>query len=85
MPSRQQHNILDSVTIFRYLAVAVAELDYFETRDVFLLHLNADFVLQTCFRALRYLVRFSVFDSFFSFVAQLCKTLYILERGDVEK
>ena len=53
------------VTIFHYLAVAVAELDYFETCDFLLLCHNADYVLQTCFRAFRRLVRSSVFDSFF--------------------
>ena len=53
------------VTIFHYLAVAVAELDYFETCGFRLLRHNVDYVLQTCFRLLRHLVRSSVFDSFF--------------------
>ena len=51
--------------IFHYLAVAVTELDYFETCGFFLLRHNADYVLQTCFHLLRHLVRSSVFDSFF--------------------
>ena len=54
-----------SVAIFHYLAIAVAELDYFETCGFVLLRHNADYVLQDCFRALRHLVRSSVFDSFF--------------------
>ena len=56
---------LCSVTIFHYLAVAVAELDYFGTRGFLLLRHNADYVLQTCFHLLRHVVRSSVFDSFF--------------------
>ena len=44
------------VTIFHYLAVAVVELDYFETCGFLLLRHHADYVLQSCFRALRHLV-----------------------------
>ena len=54
-----------AVTIFHYLAVAVAELDYIETCGFLLLRHNPDYVLQTYFRLLRHLVRSSVFDSFF--------------------
>ena len=53
------------VTIFHYLAVTVAELDCFETCGFLLLRHNVNYVLQTCFRALRHLVPSSVFDSFF--------------------
>ena len=53
------------VTIFHYLAVALAEVDYFKTCGLFLLRHSVDYVLQTCFRALRHLVRFRMFDSFF--------------------
>ena len=55
-------------TIFHYLAVAATKLDYFETCGFLVLRHNADYVLQTCFRLLRHLVRFSVFDAFFWFV-----------------
>ena len=53
---------LNSVTIFHYLAAAIAELDYFETCGFLLLHHNVDYVLRTCFRLLRHFVRSSVFD-----------------------
>ena len=53
------------VTISHYLAVAVAELDYFETCGFLLLRHNADNILQTCFHALCHVVCSSVFDSFF--------------------
>ena len=59
---------LDTVTIFHYKAVAVAELDYFETCGFLLLRHNANYVLQPYFRLLRHLVRSTVFDSFFLFV-----------------
>ena len=52
-------------TIFHYLAVTVGDLNYFETCGFLLLRHNADYVLQTCFRLLRHLVRSSVFDLFF--------------------
>ena len=54
-----------TVMIFHYLAVAVAELNYFETCGFLLLRHNPDYVLQTCFGVLCDLVRSSVFDSFF--------------------
>ena len=54
-----------TVTIFHYLAVAIAELDYFETCGFLLLRHNCDYVLQTCFHVLRHFVRSSVFNSFF--------------------
>ena len=60
--------MMTAVTIFHYLAVAVAELDYFETCGFLLLRHTADYVWQTCFHLLRHLVRSSVFDSFFRLV-----------------
>ena len=56
---------MQTVTIFHYLAIAVAELDYFETSGFLLFRHNADYVLQTCFHLLRHLVGSSLFDSFF--------------------
>ena len=53
---------MNSVTIFHYLAVAVAEFNYFETCGFLLLLRNVDYVLQTCFRLLHRLVRARVFD-----------------------
>ena len=55
-------NIVEGVTIFHYLTVAVAELDYFETCGFPVLRHNADYVLQTCFHLLRHLVHSRVFD-----------------------
>ena len=40
-----------TVTIFHYLAVAVAELAYFETCGFPFVRHNVDYVLQTCFHA----------------------------------
>ena len=61
------------VTICHYLAVAAAELDYFEICGFLLLRHNVDYVLQTCFCALRHLVRSSVFDSFFCLLRNCVK------------
>ena len=73
-----------NVTIFNYVAVVAAELDYFETCGFLLLGYNADYVLQTCFHVLRYLVRSSEFDSLFCLLRN-CVTLNFLDRGDVYK
>ena len=68
------HVTYASVTIFLYLAVAAAELDYFETCGFLLLRHNIDYVLQTCFHLLRLLVvRSSVFDSFFCLLRNTVK------------
>ena len=69
----QSLDITPLTIIIHYLAVAVAELDYFGTCGFLLLRRNANYVLRTCFYLLRHLVRSGVFDPFFCLLRNCVK------------